>query len=154
MAGDTSPQIPPGALALGLAGALPFWFAAVVFLFGGPISPAQALSVAVAYGAVILSFLGGIRWGAALGPIDEARRAREFGISVIPSLAGFAAFFVPPHLGLSILVSGFLLQALWDVTSTDQGLLPRWFGRLRIILTLAATVPLVVILAGLLISRA
>jgi len=154
MAGDINSRIPPAALALGLAGALPFWFAAVCFLAGGLLSPVQALSMAIAYGAVILSFLGGIRWGAALGPIDEARRRREFTFSVIPSLAGFAAFFVPPHLGLSILVSGLLLQALWDVTSTDQGLLPRWFGRLRIILTLAATAPLVAMLTGLLISRA
>jgi len=147
-------SIPPAALGLGLAGALPFWAAAAAFLFGGPISPMQALSVAVAYGAVILSFLGGIRWGAALGPIDEGRRMRAFTLSVIPSLAGFAAFFTPPHLGLSILVSGFLLQALWDVTSTDQGLLPRWFGRLRIILTLAATLPLIAMLAAMLMARA
>jgi hypothetical protein len=153
MAGDVNSRISPAALALGLAGALPFWFAAVCFLAGGPLSPVQALSMAIAYGAVILSFLGGIRWGAALGPIDEARRRREFTFSVIPSLAGFAAFFVPPHLGLSILVSGLLLQALWDVTSTDQGLLPRWFGRLRIILTLAATVPLVAMLTALLMAR-
>lgn len=153
MSGASS-SIPPAALGLGLAGALPFWAAAAAFLFGGPISPIQALSVAVAYGAVILSFLGGIRWGAALGPIDEGHRMRAFTLSVIPSLAGFAAFFTPPHLGLSILVSGFLLQALWDVTSTDQGLLPLWFGRLRIVLTLAATLPLIAMLAAMLMARA
>ena len=147
-------SIPPAALGLGLAGALPFWFAAGAFLSGGPITAMQALSVAVAYGAVILSFLGGVRGGAARGPIDENRRMREFTLSVIPSLAGFAAFFTPPHLGLSILISGFLLQALWDVTSADTGLLPGWFGRLRAILTLAATLPLVVLLVALLMGRA
>jgi hypothetical protein len=144
--------IPTAALGLGVAGALPFWFAAVNFLIGGIVSPVQALSIAVAYGAVILSFLGGIRWGTALAPIDERRRMREMTLSVIPSLVGFAAFFVPPHLGLSLLVSGFLLQALWDVTSADQGRLPRWFGRLRIILTILATVPLIAMLAGLLMA--
>ena len=51
-------------------------------------------------------------------------------------------------------MSGFLLQALWDVTSTDQGLLPRWFGRLRIVLTLAATLPLIAMLAAMLMARA
>jgi hypothetical protein len=154
MAGDSISRIPPAALALGLVGAVPFWFAAVCFLAGGPLSPVQALSMAIAYGAVILSFLGGIRWGVALGPIDETRRKRDLALSVLPSLAGFAAFFTPPHLGLSLLVSGLLLQALWDVTSADQGLLPRWFGRLRIILTLAAATPLVAMLTALLMARA
>ncbi|MFO1091560.1 MAG: DUF3429 domain-containing protein [Hyphomicrobiales bacterium] len=143
-------SIPPAALWLGLAGAIPFWFAAFAFTTGRYVTPGQALSIAITYGAIILSFLGGIRWGTALTPIDEGRRAREFGLSVLPSLAGFAAFLTRPHLGVSLLIAGFLLQAFWDVTSVDLGRLPRWFGRLRVILTGLVCVPLMGILAGLL----
>ena len=54
-------------------------------------APRQSL----AYGAVILSFLGGIRWGAALRGIGASQRRFDFAISVIPSLAGWAALLIP-----------------------------------------------------------
>jgi hypothetical protein len=38
------------------------------------------------------------------------------------------------------------MQALWDVTAVEQGRLPRWFGKLRMILTAGAVVSLIAML--------
>lgn len=61
----TVPKVP---LWLGLAGALPFMFGLIVAASGGIwiMSADFALRATVAYGAVILSFLGGVRWGMGL----------------------------------------------------------------------------------------
>lgn len=145
-------RIPGVALALGLAGLLPFAAAALSQYVRLPVlSPGFGLEVAIVYGAVILSFLGGIRWGTAIGPFPAGRQAMEFITSVLASLAGFAAVFMPDILGLGLLISGFLMQALWDVTSVEAGRLPHWFGKLRMMLTAGAVVALVLVLLKLVI---
>ena len=40
--------------------------------------PETGLRLVVIYGAIILSFLGGIRWGTAIGPYGTGRQAPEF----------------------------------------------------------------------------
>jgi hypothetical protein len=145
----TTETIPASALALGLAGVLPFAAAALSLWVPLPLlGPAEGLRLGVIYGAIILSFLGGIRWGAALGPYAHARRGLEFGASVLGSLAGLAAAFLPAVPALSLLIAGFLMQALWDVTSAEAGRLPGWFGRLRMILTGGAVISLVALLVA------
>lgn len=151
MPGDPSRNtIPPAALILGLAGILPFAAAAVAQTGRLElISPAEGLRLAVIYGAVILSFLGGIRWGAALRA-QRRSQARDFSASVLPSLAGVAALLLPDGLAISLLIAGFLMQALWDVLSVESGSLPPWFGKLRMILTAGAVASLMVLLLRLL----
>jgi hypothetical protein len=114
------------AMALTAAGALPFIFGAALAVFGTDLGRGlQGEAIIIAYGAVILSFLGGIRWGAGL--------QRGFGttlmFSVLPSLAGFAALLVPATPALILLAVGFVLQALWDFRSSGD--LPQWFIRQR-----------------------
>jgi hypothetical protein len=140
-------RIPRVALVLGVVGALPFWAAAIALLTGSGLSAPRALAVAVAYGAIILSFLGGIRWGAALGPMAEGRRALELSLSVLPAMAGFASFFLAPIIGVSLLIGSFFLQAMWDVASADRHQLPSWFGRLRALLSILVVLPLILVLA-------
>lgn len=142
-----SASIPASALFLGLLGLIPFIAAAVSQWTTLPlVSPELGLRLAVVYGAIILSFLGGIRWGTALGPYDLSRQGLEFSASVLGSLAGLAATFLPAIPGLSLLIAGFLMQGLWDVTSVEAGRLPTWFGRLRMILTAGAVIALVAVL--------
>jgi Protein of unknown function (DUF3429) len=73
---------------IGLAGAMPF-------LNGAPrLLVAHAL---VAYGATILSFLGGVHWGLAIGSQrseDDGKLGARLTLSVFPSLAGWAALLV------------------------------------------------------------
>jgi len=146
-------QPPRSAVLLGAAGLLPFVAGAVLIWRPLPwLASEQVLLASLVYGAVILSFLGGIRWGTAIGPYGPPRPGRDFALSVVPSLAGWAAPFLPPVIGLALLIAGFLLQALWDVIAAENGTLPPWFGSLRAALTTGVTLSLMVILARLLVS--
>lgn len=146
-------RIPKAALALGLAGLLPFFAGGFAMWANLPlISPADGLKLLVGYGAIILSFLGGIRWGTAIGPYDGGRVSLEFTASVMGPLAGLAAVFLPPIPALTLLIAGFLLQALWDVTSVEAGRLPQWFGRLRTILTGGAVLPMIAALVAVVVT--
>lgn len=146
MADLSSERIP--AVALGLAGLLPFAGAAFSVWSGFPFAAAAGHSLAVIYGAVILSFLGGVRWGLAIGPYRGRRQNMDFALGVLGSLAGLAAAFLQPIAALTLLIAGFLMQALWDVTGVESGRLPGWYGTLRMILTAGAVVSLVAVLAA------
>ena len=118
------------AIALMAPGALPFVAAAVMALFNfGDVRGVQADQIAVTYGAIILSFLGGIRWGEA---IAKGPSATLF-ISVLPSLAGFGALLINTYNGTMILIAGFAAQAVWDFIAPAT--LPDWFIRLRMIIS-------------------
>lgn len=135
-------RIPSVALALGLGGLVPFG-AGVLLLWFPELLPGLGSSFLVGYGAIILTFLGGIRWGTAIGPYDGKRQTIEFAGSVVGSLAGFVALLLPSILAFTLLIAGFLIQALWDVTSVEAGRLPVWFGKLRMMLTSGAVLALV-----------
>ena len=145
--------IPASALLLGVAGVLPFWLATMLLWSNSdPVGPPLASATTIAYGAIILSFLGGIRWGLAIAPGGGRPGAASLALSVLPGLAGFVAMFTPTSIALCILISGFLLHALWDVLAADTGRLPQWFATLRMILT-ALTVPaILLVLAKLVIT--
>jgi Protein of unknown function (DUF3429) len=67
---------------LGVAGLLPFIGGAAAVALGPPAWHDTALRALIAYGAVIVSFLGGIHWGSPTGAAHDA--ARVWG--VVPSL--------------------------------------------------------------------
>lgn len=148
----TDQRIPAAALWLGLAGLVPFAAAALAQFLAWPLlSPAAGMRLGLVYGVVILSFLGGIRWGRALLARPARMQAAEFIVGIVPALAALTAFFLPDLLALALLIAGFLLQALWDVISAEEGRLPPWFARLRMILTAGAVPSLIVLLLALLI---
>jgi Protein of unknown function (DUF3429) len=142
-------RIPPAALGLGLGGLIPFvtCAAAVAFDIKLPLidDPARAL---LAYGAVILSFLGGIRWGFALRMQDERLQAAAFGLSVGPSIAAWLTLLAPVMMGLAVLPVLFLLLGLADRQLPRVGA-PLWFARLRTLLTGVVVLALIGALAGL-----
>ncbi len=142
-----STRIPPVALVIGLAGLIPFLGGALILWLPG-LAPGIGDRLILSYGAIILAFLGGIRWGTAIGPYDGRRQAVELTASVMGSLAGFAALFVPPIPGLTLLIAAYLVQALWDVTSVEAGRLPAWFGRFRMLLTAGAVLSLLLALVA------
>ena len=130
--------IPTPARTLGLAGLLPFAFGAAMVWC--PVESMATLGARLlgGYGAVILSFLGGVRWGRTLG--DEARLARwlPLGLSVLPSLVGWAALLLPGGGMFALLAIGLSLQYLLDRDAAESGVLPVWYGRLRLPLTIGA----------------
>lgn len=150
---NSATSIPGAALLLGLAGLIPFLGgAAALWALVPGLAPELGLELIVGYGAIILSFLGGIRWGTAIGPYDTRRQGLEFAASVLGSLAGLAAIFIPAVPALTLLIAGFLMQALWDVTSVEAGRLPAWFGKLRMLLTAGAVISLTAALVAVLVT--
>lgn len=133
---------PPVALALGVAGALPFVCLTPPAVDAAPdaVVPPEAKALAGtaqrAYGAVILSFLGGLHWQAALagGPGAAAR----FAWSVTPSLVAWPALMLPPEASCASLAGGLGLAWLVDRDFAARGAYPRWFAPLRTLLTTAA----------------
>jgi hypothetical protein len=134
---------PRGPWVLGLAGLVPF-YAAVV---GGQLAPAPYGSVSVTilyvYGAVILSFLGGSRWGFEIGARPEGPGFFTMLFSVIPSLLAVVAAisqYESPLLGLGILLGGFVSMWIWDYATSGGSTRrwPLWYRPLRTTLTFGA----------------
>jgi hypothetical protein len=141
--------IPRTALALGLGGLLPFLACAVAIWTGWCLplveDPARAM---VAYGAVILSFLGGVRWGFALRMGDEGLQARALILSVCPSIAAWLLLLGPTLMALAALPMLILLLGLADLQLTQIGA-PLWYGALRRWLTASVVLLLLIGIAGL-----
>lgn len=127
---------PPAAvLFYGFAGLIPFFLPPVLSWLLPEYRPllAQAL---LWWGAIILSFLGGARWGAVVqAPVPNARLV---GLTMLPSIFAWAALLVPVpyHLRIWLLVAGFNIMLLWD---RSAGGLPGWYGWLRQWLTTLAS---------------
>ncbi len=134
--------VPRAPLVLGLAGLIPFVWGALTYLNGdlaawgsrtfGPrmVGP----YVQLFYGAVILSFMSGILWGFAT-KTSGSRAATCYALSVLPALW---AFFMtgggPVNAGINLIV-GFVGLLLLDVVFWYWGLAPRWWMKLRVLLT-------------------
>lgn len=138
--------IPRSAAVLGGAGLLPFFFGLGAALFGRTALQQQVgIEVFLGYGAVILSFLGGVRWGAAL--VKPTWRALS--LAVAPSLLAFGCLLLPHDLGLKFLAVGFLVVGLFDVTRGVHALWPEWYRRLRLRLSVAVVALHLMLLFGL-----
>jgi hypothetical protein len=136
------------ALQLGLAGLAPFAVLSL-WLAGIPadhVWRATTILLLAGYGAVILSFLGGTRWGLAVA--GHGGTARDVAISVVPALIGWAALLMPPHYGFVLLAVAFAGQGAWDALAGQSGILPAWFARLRMQLTVVVVIAMVIAFAA------
>jgi len=106
-------SLPRGMPALGWSGLLPF-IGALALAVSAPGWRDVALTVFIAYAAVILSFVGGARWGRGLASEVSPFRYVE---AVLPSLIGFAALLLAhrPLPALALMASGFLIWLLIDL---------------------------------------
>ena len=111
---------------LGYLGLLPLIGGTLVLAAGVDAFPVPMIQ---AYGAVILTFVGAIHWGRALGSGDRRLMTR----SVIPSLAGWSSLLLPASVALPALAAAFALMLLFDYGQYTE--LP-WFRRLRLQLTI------------------
>jgi hypothetical protein len=139
---ENSPvAIPHVALVLGLAGLIPFVASAAASLVADTVTSQLALKSLAAYAAVILSFLGGVRWGVLL---PERARFDSYGpavISVLPSIIAWCALLLDTRGMLVLLLIGLLAQYLIDSewSPLGQGIhFPRWYPRLRLLLSAGA----------------
>jgi hypothetical protein len=128
-------QVPIAALGLGLAGALPFIAGALLTAQRGGAGAWGALFL-IFYGAVILSFLGGVHWGSAMAQGEPG--LERLGASVLPALVAWLALAISGPLGFIILAVAFALLLAYDLVATRERRAPAWYPALRWPLTLVA----------------
>ncbi len=137
--------VPRPALLLGWAGVIPFALLTVATVLGIQPLSLDARAVLLAYGAAILSFLGGVQWGVLLPRSqEEASLPWRYGVGVLPALVGFLCLQVPQTLGLVGLAVGLLSLLAYDLSTVRRGLAPGWYGSLRFQLTGAVVLLLAV----------
>jgi hypothetical protein len=99
----------------------------------------------VAYGAIILSFIGALHWGLAMSltGLSERQRSACFAWSVVPALIAWPAVMFSPIVGAPLLVLGFVAHCLQDRRLARQAALPGWYLPLRMRLSSVAVICLV-----------
>jgi hypothetical protein len=133
---------PPAAAWLGYGGAAPFLGLAVAAGWGGGYT-VQLTHALMAYGAVILSFVGALHWGFAMTLRDfAAGRQALFVWSVVPALLAWVALLLAPLPAAVLMIGGFLAHYGWDVALARRSELPNWYLPLRLRLTTIACVSL------------
>jgi hypothetical protein len=118
-------DLPPAVRLLGLSGILPQLACigyALVF------EASFAGQAGLAYAAVILSFLGGLWWMAAL--LSDLRDPTPYVVAVLPSLIGWGAMLWPAG-GLWLVALCLLASPLVDISLSRRIALPKGWLRLR-----------------------
>ena len=136
------PSVPQAAIWLGFAGAIPF----VAGLLGSLVPQLAIVGPfgLLAYGAVILAFLGGVHWGLAMTAGSAPVRLVA---SIVPSLVAWAALLWGGRPGLLGLAVAFALLLAFDLREAAGRHTPAWYPALRRPLT--AIVVTCLALAGL-----
>ncbi len=145
--------IPRSALVLGLAGVIPFAFGAATMLVPGLAQWGQSTLgprfigpyVQLFYGAIILSFMSGVLWGFAT-KAEGRVAATGYALSVLPALWAFFFTGGGPVSAATYLAAGFIGLLGLDWLFWQQGLAPRWWMALRILLTALVVLCLSVII--------
>lgn len=119
------------AVVYGFGGLIPFVFPPIYFTLVS-YSPFLVTSQLV-YGATILAFVGGIKWGNAVAKNDVSHI--HIGLSTIPSLVAWGSLLVPEPIGLLVVSSGLVGALYIDLLSSSY---PPWFSAMRSTLTVVA----------------
>lgn len=137
---------PLEASSLGYLGLVPFVALAVATVASPEAIRAPASFALLAYGATILSFLGGIHWGLAIASHTLSPRVRAFHMvfGVTPQLLGWVALLVPSPWGHVIGAASFLAFLAVDYMAVRSAIAPSWFMQLRWPLSCAAATALTV----------
>lgn len=127
------------ALVLGFAGLIPFVAAPTYIISTGLYLPSVAYAQ-LAYGASILSFIGGVRWGLTLPQgSTQSPDWHNLGYSVMPSLIAWATLLASPTVGFLSVMGGLALTGYMDIAMWGY---PNWFKGLRFCLTFVAILSL------------
>ena len=142
---DQSQKIPPHVQFLGYAGLLPFASSSLGLIFFQSIQM-NWLEIGLSYGAIILSFLGGLHWAFAmiLPELNTQQKGLRFTWSVIPSLLAWSSFALLPLYATIVLLIGFLSHLGQDVYVKKLAQMPAWYLTLRMQLTTVACLCLII----------
>ena len=152
-----SNRLPSLAYLLGAAGLIPFVGCGIEAVTRGAWQ-AVAMPALVAYGAVILAFLGGVHWGFALSPGQGESVRQRLALGVVPSLIGWAAVvagtLVGAEVSLALLIVGLLGTILVERSWSRRGLVPAGYMALRWGLSIVVMITLTTVLGIRLIGAA
>lgn len=131
-------DVPAAARWLGLGGLIPFVSgAAAVHMMHG-MGEAQIMVWLVSYGAVILSFMGGCRWGFAAAGLGDGPKLWSLTASVVPALYAWIASLTWWPMAPALLAAGFVALFGADIALARRGGAPTWWPALRLPLTVGA----------------
>lgn len=141
---QTPNTVPAAAKQLGALGVIPFFGLAGLALLGSGTWIDDALFALLAYGAAILSFMGGVQWGFAVSASDITPRQmfNRLSLSVAPALVAWGALLLPLGLGLIALAVSFIFVLLIDLRTVNRLGAPAWYPKLRWPLTICAVLSL------------
>jgi hypothetical protein len=141
---STALSVPSAAAWLGGLGVLPFAVLSIATPFANDVFKAQLLFALLAYGALILSFLGGIHWGLAIAAVPQTNNVlwRRITVSILPSLLAWSALLMPFRIGFLVLAAAFVAMLLVDIRASHRHEAPAWYPRLRWPLSCAAVIAL------------
>ncbi|MBL1406696.1 MAG: hypothetical protein COC17_08065 [Hyphomicrobiales bacterium] len=127
---------------LSILGLVPFVLIAVTILFldssNAAIDP--IFSIFRTYSALMLTFLGGIRWGYIMREDNEFVETKALIISVLPALLAWMALLAPQEFApitLLVFLLAFCAHGAWDSFAGNSERLPVWYSNLRVKITLA-----------------
>ncbi len=131
--------LPPTVAWLGYGGLIPFVVLATVAVVGGDYAGLCSYAL-IAYGAVILSFVGAVHWGFAMTRTDLGEQHRDAILrwSVVPALLAWLALIFTPVAAAAVMVAGFVAQYLQDRRLSRRSSVPPWYLPLRLRLTSVA----------------
>ena len=134
-------SVPATLWVIALVALLPFPLAAVVFSYGPDVYASRSLLVLLTWSAVVLAFLGGVRWG--LESAEPAPRWHRLAWSALAPAFGWLVFLArgqfPETWVLLAFMTIFLVQWLFDHQAPDT---PSRYPRLSTAVTLAACISL------------
>lgn len=135
----SSASLPRAVAALGYGGLLPFVGLALLMPLDAHHGQLWGDAL-VAYGALILSFVGAVHWGfaMALPGLTAERRRACFVWSTVPALIAWPALLLIPPLASVLLVAGFAAHYWQDRRLAVATRLPEWYLPLRLRLTVVA----------------
>jgi hypothetical protein len=132
---------PAGLWAIALVALAPFPVSALVYAYGPSAADSPALTVLLTWSAVVLSFLGGVRWGMETG-LPTPRWGRQI-ISALSGIAAWGLLIARDRIPVTWILGGgvaaFLVQWLFDHQGPD---VPARYPKLSTAVTAAACVSL------------
>ncbi len=143
------PKLPVTAVLLGLLGLIPVLGCGAAALWLPGDKGQSYLSALIAYGAVILSFLGAVHWGLVIGAAAPRAAGMRLGLGVVPSLIGWLALLLGGAVGsgaaLVTLIAGFAATVYGESRATRAGLIPPGYMVLRWGLSVAVLLTLILV---------
>ncbi|HIB18802.1 MAG TPA: DUF3429 domain-containing protein [Alphaproteobacteria bacterium] len=140
---------PWGTLVVGFVGLFAFFTFALAMAFGSPTLAITAYLQLMHFGALVLSFIGAVHWGLAIGANARGITVPSWWYlaSTLPMALGWLTLALArPTTKILLLSLGFFATFMLDVSATTRGHAPSWYKNFRKIMTIAVLVALTVAL--------